>query len=147
MSQLESPDLIYECTHLTLFMFLFLLNVVFFNVISGQECQIHVELISMSITDFSYSQVGLTRPQSWTRHVLTQLPIRCQHYLVCLVLHKCTLLISGSYWVWDEACWLSVVSFIFSILLLLLRCYFNVFIPCWVSWMMERAGVSDKIEK
>lgn len=33
-----------------------------FNVNSGQECQIHVELISMSITDFSYSQVGLTRP-------------------------------------------------------------------------------------
>ena len=49
----------------------------------------------MSITDFSFSQVGLPRPQSWTRNVLTQLPIRCQHYLVCLVLHKCTLLISG----------------------------------------------------
>lgn len=38
-----------------------------FNVNSGQECQLHVELISMSVTDFSYSQVGLARPQSWTR--------------------------------------------------------------------------------
>lgn len=37
----------------------FLSNVIsIFNVNSGQECQIHVELISMSITDFSYSQVG-----------------------------------------------------------------------------------------
>lgn len=41
---------------------LFMSNV--FNVNSGQECQIHVELISMSITDFSYSQVGLTWPWS-----------------------------------------------------------------------------------
>ena len=46
----------------TLFLFYFCQMLLVFNVNSGQECQIHVELISMSITDFSYSQVGLTRP-------------------------------------------------------------------------------------
>lgn len=56
----KSPDLIYECTHFILIFFLFMLNV--FNVNSGQECQIHVELLSMSITDFNYSQVGHTWP-------------------------------------------------------------------------------------
>lgn len=48
LSQLESPDLIYECTHL-LFLFVFLLSSVkcllVFDVNSGQECQIHVENI------------------------------------------------------------------------------------------------------
>lgn len=139
-SQLKSPDLIYECTHF--FFFFFMSNV--FNVYSGQECQIHVELISMSITDFSYSQVGLTRPQSWSRYVLTQLPIRCQHYLVCLVLHKCTLLISGSYWVWNEA---NHVDFfrLFCHSLLLLWCYFHLFIPdpggsheWWKGWSLRQ---------
>lgn len=67
-----------------------------FNVNSGQECQIHVELISMSITDFTYSQVGLTRPRSWSRHVLTQLPICCQHHLVCLFVWCCINALYGS---------------------------------------------------
>lgn len=67
-----------------------------FNVNSGQECQIHVELISMSITDFTYSQVGLTRPRSWSRHVLTQLPICCQHHFVCLFVWCCINALYGS---------------------------------------------------
>lgn len=46
----------------TLFIIIFCWMLSVFNVNSGQECQIHVELISMSITDFSYSQVGLTWP-------------------------------------------------------------------------------------
>lgn len=41
--------------------FEFMSNVFIVN--SGQECQIHVDLC-MLITDFSYSQVGLARPES-----------------------------------------------------------------------------------
>lgn len=83
----------------SIFLFDFTSNV--FNVNSGQECQIHVDSLCMLLTDFSSSQVGLAWPESWSRCVSTQLPIHCQHYLVCLLLHKCTLLISGSYRLWN----------------------------------------------
>lgn len=66
----------------TIFIFCFMFNV--FTVNSGQKCHLHVEFISMSITDFTFSQVGRTWPRSWSRHVLTQLPICYSHYLVCL---------------------------------------------------------------
>lgn len=129
-----------------------------FNVNSGQECQIHVELISMSITDFTYSQVGLTRPRSWSRHVLTQLPICCQHHLVCLFVWCCINALYGSVghtgsktkqsiWLF---CFFSVtLCFFFSFLFIVCSCseiFFLKFIPrsFRLFWLMAVAGVSDK---
>lgn len=44
ITQLESPDLIYECTHLlSLFFSLICRMLSVYNVNSGQDCQIHVE--------------------------------------------------------------------------------------------------------
>lgn len=98
---------------------------------------LHVELISMSITDFS--AIVRYRPLFGRSHepdvLSTQLPIRCQHYLVCLVLHKCTLLISGSRWVWTEAkpCCLFVMFFAFVVFLLLFFFCSDVFLI--IPWL------------
>lgn len=125
-----------------------------FNVNSGQECQIHVELISMSITDFTYSQVGLTRPRSWSRHVLTQLPICCQHHLVCLFVWCCINALYGSVghtgsktkqsiWVFFAV---SLCLFVFFIVCSCSDVTFLKFIPwsCRLFWLMDMAGVSEK---
>lgn len=57
----------------------------------------------------------------------------------------------GSYWVWNEANRVGFqrIFYFFIAIFLLLWCYFNLLIPlsCMVSWMMERAGVSDDIKK
>lgn len=94
-----------------------------FNVNSGQECQTTCR-VNIYVNNRPSAIVRYRpRGRSHDPDVLSStLPIRCQHYLVCLVLHKCTLLISGSRRVWTEA---NRVGFLpFSLPFLLLRCVF-----------------------
>lgn len=97
-----------------------------FNVNSGQECQTSCR-VNIYVNNRPSAIVRYRpRGRSHDPDVLSStLPIRCQHYLVCLVLHKCTLLISGSRRVWTEA---NRVGFVpFSLPFLLLRCVFYLF--------------------